>query len=68
MKLMMYIGNDLIETIYLDDKHVPEPGYLGRFKRSLKLKYSELIKQIPQPPEFLVKVDVEQREEQRQKG
>jgi hypothetical protein len=54
MKLMMYIGNDLIEAVQLDDKKIPKPGYLGSFKRNLKLKYQELIQQFPDPPEFLV--------------
>ena len=54
MKLMMYIGNDLIEAVQLDDKKIPKPGYLGSFKRNLKLKYQELIQQFPEPPEFLV--------------
>jgi len=51
---MMYIGNDLIEAIPLEQENLRLPGYLGKFKRSLKLKYSELISQSPQPPEFLV--------------
>ena len=54
MKLMMYIGNDLIEAVPLDDTKIPKPGYLGSFKRNLKLKYRELIEQYPDPPEFLV--------------
>jgi hypothetical protein len=54
MKLMMYIGNDLIEAVQLDDEKIPKPGYLGSFKRNLKLKYKELIQQYPDPPEFLV--------------
>ena len=51
---MMYIGNDLIEAVQLDDEKIPKPGYLGSFKRNLKLKYKELIQQYPDPPEFLV--------------
>lgn len=51
---MMYIGNDLIEAIPLNDLDVRIPGYLGKFKRSLKSKYRELIQQTPEPPEFLV--------------
>ena len=51
---MMYIGNDLIESVQLDDAKIPKPGYLGSFKRNLKLKYRELIQQFPEPPEFLV--------------
>jgi hypothetical protein len=50
----MYIGNDLIEAIKLDDARISKPGYLGSFKRTLKIKYSELIRQFPDPPEFLV--------------
>ena len=54
MELMMYIGNDLIESIPLEHEHVPQPGYLGSFKRKLKVKYSELIQQLSEPPEFIV--------------
>lgn len=54
MQLMMYIGNDLIEAVPLDLKSIPKPGYVGSFKRSLKIKYRELIQQFPEPPEFLV--------------
>ena len=54
MKLMMYIGNDLIEAISLNDADIPKPGYVGTFKRNLKLKYKELIQQFPDPPEFLI--------------
>lgn len=54
MQLMMYIGNDLIEAIPLDLKDIPRPGYVGSVKRSLKMKYRELIQQFPEPPEFLV--------------
>ena len=54
MKLMMYIGNDLIESVPLEQKDIPRPGYVGSFKRALKMKYNELIQQYPEPPEFLV--------------
>ena len=54
MKLMMYIGNDLIESVPLELKDIPRPGYVGSFKRALKMKYIELIQQYPEPPEFLV--------------
>jgi hypothetical protein len=54
MQLMMYIGNDLIETVPLEKAGLRQPGYLGKFKRSLKVKYSELINQCQQPPDFLV--------------
>jgi len=54
MKLMMYLGNDLIEAVPLDQERIPKPGYLGSFKRSLKEKYKEMIIQFSEPPEFLV--------------
>ncbi|HEY1869620.1 MAG TPA: hypothetical protein VGG71_01110 [Chitinophagaceae bacterium] len=54
MQLMMYIGNDLIEAVPLQKEGLRQPGYLGKFKRSLKMKYNELINQSPQPPDFLV--------------
>ena len=54
MKLMMYIGNDLIEAVPLQQENLRQPGYLGKFKRNLKIKYSELISQSRQAPEFLV--------------
>jgi hypothetical protein len=54
MKLMMYIGNDLIEAIQLDDDKIRIPGYVGDYKRSLKIKYQELLIHNEKSPEFLV--------------
>lgn len=54
MQLMMFIGNDLIESVHLDDESIPVPGYLGSYKRKLKMKYSELIQEYNTAPEFLV--------------
>ncbi len=54
MKLMMYLGNDLIESVPINVQDLKVPGYLGKFKRNLKLKYDELLKTSPEPPEFLV--------------
>ena len=54
MQLMMYIGNDLIEAVPVSQESLRRPGYLGSFKRTLKLKYQELIQQCNQAPEFLV--------------
>lgn len=50
----MYIGNDLIESVPLDDARISKPGYVGSIKRCLKIKYSELIQQHEERPEFLV--------------
>ncbi|MDX2045376.1 MAG: hypothetical protein SFU87_01235 [Chitinophagaceae bacterium] len=54
MELMMYLGNDLIEAVPLENGRISKPGYLGNFKRKLKEKYSDMIKQFSEPPEFLV--------------
>lgn len=50
----MYLGNDLIESIPLDGTRISRPGYVGHFKRTLKTKHYELIKQVSVPPEFFV--------------
>jgi hypothetical protein len=54
MQLMMYLGNDLIEAVPLNDKDLRIPGYLGKFKRMLKDKYSNLIRTANEPIEYLV--------------
>jgi hypothetical protein len=54
MNLMMYVGNDLIESIPLEKGRISKPGYLGHFKRVLKEKHRDLLSQISDPPEFLV--------------
>ena len=54
MKLMMYIGNDLIESIPLETDRISKPGYLGNIKRILKSKHRELIQQHSEKLEFLV--------------
>ena len=50
----MYLGNDLIEAVPVNVQDLQVPGYLGKFKRNLKVKYRELLMQAPEPPEFLV--------------
>jgi len=54
MQLMMYIGNDLIEAVKVDSEKIRKPGYLGSFKRCMKVKHSDLIRQFAIPPDFLV--------------
>lgn len=50
----MYLGNNLIEAIPLNELDLKMPGYLGKFKRNLKLKYMDLLQKAAEPPEFLV--------------
>ena len=54
MQLMMFLGNDLVEAVPVNVNDLRVPGYLGKFKRNLKLKYDELIRSSPEKPEFLV--------------
>jgi hypothetical protein len=54
MELMMYLGNDLIESVTVSAEKLSQPGYLGQFKRQLKNRHAELIQQTVSPPEFLV--------------
>jgi hypothetical protein len=54
MELMMYLGNDLIESVAVKSENLSQPGYLGQFKRQLKSRYAELLQQTACPPEFLV--------------
>ena len=51
---MMYIGNDFIEAINLDINRISKPGYVGQFKRTLKIKYRNLIEERNNKPDFLV--------------
>lgn len=54
MTLMMYLGNDFIEAVPLNNWQISEPGYLGGYKRLLKQKHALLLQTSPEPPEFLV--------------
>ena len=54
MQLMMYLNNDLIESIQVDLYQISRPGYLGQFKRVLKQKHISLIQESATMPEFLV--------------
>jgi len=54
MKLMMYLGNDLIESVPVNLTLISIPGYLGSFKRNLKQKHNDLIRQVQEQPEFLI--------------
>ena len=54
MQLMMYLGNDLIDSIPVNFHQLSQPGYLGKFKRVLKNKHAGMILESSVPPEFLV--------------
>jgi hypothetical protein len=54
MELMMYLGNDLIESVPVQPDKLSQPGYLGQFKRQLKIRHAELLQQVQEHPDFLV--------------
>lgn len=54
MQLTMYLGNDFIEAVPVNEEKLSQPGYLGAFKRQLKMRYYELIQQTNQSPEFFI--------------
>lgn len=54
MELMMYLGNDFIESVSLNRELISKPGYLGQYKRQLKMKYHVLLQEASELPEFLV--------------
>jgi len=54
MQLLMYLGNDLIDSLALNFRQLSQPGYLGRYKRILKSKHAEMMMQSSVQPEFLV--------------
>ena len=54
MELMMYVGNDHIDSIPLNKTKIPVPGYLGHLKRHLKEKHSGLLEETGVSPEFLI--------------
>ena len=58
---MMYLNNDLIESIQVDLYQISRPGYLGQFKRVLKQKHISLIQESATMPEFLVVDPIVQR-------
>jgi hypothetical protein len=55
MKLLMYIENDLIDSIAIEANKIVYPGYIGEFIKMLKAKHSLIIKKSLKEPEFLVR-------------
>jgi hypothetical protein len=53
MNLLMYIGDDLVESVPLEKEMISKPGYLGNFKRRLQHKYREVFPNAPKPQFFV---------------
>lgn len=54
MKLLMYISNDLIDSISIEPKKIAIPGYISNFIRMLRRKHEPVISLSHEEPEFLV--------------
>lgn len=54
MQLVMYLGNDFIASVGLNDHQISQPGYMGKLKRRLMEENSQLLQGIAEEPEFLV--------------
>jgi hypothetical protein len=55
MELVMYLENQLIETVPLEKGFLPTPGYVRHFVRMLRKRHKLLIEQTSSEPEFLVR-------------
>jgi hypothetical protein len=54
MKLVMYIGNDMIQSMPIDYGMITQPGYLGNIVRQLKIENSSRIIGCALEPEFFI--------------
>lgn len=54
MRLLMYISNDLIDSVPLEKNKIIQPGYIRSFTRLLKKKHDTIIRQSFDEPEFII--------------
>jgi hypothetical protein len=54
MKLLMYIENELIDSITIEADKIIYPGYIGEFIKMFKEKHTFIIEHSLKEPEFLV--------------
>ena len=54
MQLVLYLGNDFVASVPVDEQQLSRPGYLGKIKRQLKEQYNELLKNAHESPEFFI--------------
>jgi len=54
MKLLMYVKNDLIDSVTLEREKITIPGYTRKFIRMLKEKHEWIIRQSVDEPEFIL--------------
>ena len=54
MKLLMFVSNDLIDSVPLERNKIVHPGYIGSLIRLLREKHSHIIIQSDNEPEFIL--------------
>jgi len=54
MKLLMYIQNDLIDSVSIESDKIVWPGYLSSFIRELRQKHRCILPSSDKEPEFLL--------------
>jgi hypothetical protein len=54
MQLVMYLGNEFIASVPINDQELKLPGYLGKLKRRLMAENTLLLQQSTEKAEFLV--------------
>jgi hypothetical protein len=55
MELMMYVGNDCIDILPVENSFIHRPGYLGQFVRRLRQEHESLILEKNTEPEFFLR-------------
>ena len=55
MELTMFIGNDFIDSLSLQQNFITFPGYVGHFVRLLRKRNQSLLLQEHMEPEFLLR-------------
>jgi hypothetical protein len=54
MKLRMFIANNLIDSLPVDFKKLPEPGYIDGLKARLEEKHASLLKETTESVQFFI--------------
>jgi hypothetical protein len=55
MELTMFIGNDFIDSVSIEQNLITFPGYVGHFARLLRKRNQSLLLEEHMEPEFLLR-------------
>jgi hypothetical protein len=61
MQLVMYIGNDFVAAVSVNNEQLAQPGYIGKIKRQLKSEYIALLQETSDKADFLLVDALEKR-------